>query len=160
MTEQPSRHETNRSAVPSLADVARWSTALSGEVARLPATVARARRVVTVLPEHLTELISALDRFTSLLDRSLGEVRDEVRSVGGRLEALQSSIDQLAAQLGTTTAGIDEAMPTLSQAVLRLEERIAGMDALLGELGGTVVGAVNAVPGLRRASRRRDETRT
>jgi ABC-type transporter Mla subunit MlaD len=140
--------------LPSVGDLVRWSAALGGEVARLPSTAARARRVVAVLPEHLEELVDALDRFTHLLDRSLGEVRDEVRDVGGRIEALQASIDSLAASLGTTTTGIDAAMPALSDAVVRLEERLEGMDHLLGELGGTVVGTINAVPGLRRVSRR------
>ena len=140
--------------VPGVRDVVRWGDGIAGEVARLPGTLVRARRVITVLPEHLEELIGALDRFTALLDRSLGEVRDEVRDVGGRLEHLQGSIDALATQLGTTTDGIDQAMPVLSDAVLRLETRLEGMEGLLGELGGTVVGTVNAVPGLRRLARR------
>ncbi len=148
------RRSTPSVGLPSFRDVTRWGSALSGEVARLPGTLTRARHVVSVLPDHLEELVSALDRFTQLLDHSLGEVRDEVRDVGGRLEQLQTSIDKLAMQLGTTTEGIDQAMPTLSDAVLRLEQRLEGMDGLLGELGGTVVGTINAVPGLRRVSRR------
>ncbi len=140
--------------LPSIGDLTRWGTALSGEVARLPTTVARARHVVAVLPEHLEELVSALDRFTALLDQSLGEVRDEVRDVGGRIETLQASIDGLASQLGTTTTGIDAAMPVVADAMVRLEERLERMDHLLGELGGTVVGTINAVPGLRRIGKR------
>ncbi len=141
-------------SLPGLSDVLRWSTALTGEVAHLPGTVRRARRVVSVLPEHLEMLIGALDRFSDVLDRSLVEVRDEVRDVGGRLEQLQESIDALAVQLGATTGGIDAAMPTLADAVLRLEHRLEGMDELLAELGDTVVGTIKAVPGLRRVNRR------
>ncbi|HRW38442.1 MAG: hypothetical protein KDB04_11810 [Acidimicrobiales bacterium] len=152
--EGPGGAERSSAGLPSIGDVVRWSTALSGEVVRLPATAAHARRVVAVLPEHLEALIDALDRFSTLLDASLGEVRDEVRDVGGRLDALQVSMDALASQLGTTTTGIDEAMPVLAGAVVRLEERLEGMDHLLGELGGTVVGTINAVPGLRRVASR------
>lgn len=132
----------------------RWSRGIGREVARLPGTLGQARVAVDVLPGQLVDLVGALDRFTVLLEASLGEVRDEVREVGGRLEGLQTSIDALAAQLGVTTQGIDQAMPTLADAVLRLEERLEGMDGLLGELGDTVVGTINAVPGLRRVSRR------
>ncbi|MCB1031992.1 MAG: hypothetical protein KDA95_11675 [Acidimicrobiales bacterium] len=140
--------------IPSISDMLNWSASLTGEVMRLPATAAKARHVVAVLPEHLVELISALDRFTELLEGALGEVRDEVHDVGARLEVLQVSIDALAQQLKTTTSGIDEAMPVLSTAVVRLEDRLEGMDTLLNEFGGTVVGTINAVPGLRRIGKR------
>ena len=145
--EQPGR---GAGGLPSVGDITAWGAAITGEVARLPSTISRARRVVTVLPEHLDALIEALDRFSTLLDHSLGEVRDEVQGLGPRLDALQASIDALAGSLGTTTSGIDQAMPALSQAVVRLEERLEGMDSLLSELGGTVVGTINAGPGLRR----------
>jgi len=150
----PASNRESSIGFPSFGSVVGWGSALGGEVARLPTTVARARRVVAVLPEHLEELVAALDRFTALLDESLGEVRDEVRSVGGRLEELQSSIDSLAGELGSTRTGLDTALPLLSEVVVRLDERVERMDDLLAQVGGTVMGTFNAVPGLRRVTRR------
>ncbi len=121
---------------------------------RLPATAAKAREVVVVLPDQLAELIAALDRFTDLLDASLGEVRDAVSDVGGRLDKLQVSIDGLAGELGTTAAGLDQALPLVSDVVVRLDERVERMDDLLTQVSGSVVGTINAVPGLRRVTRR------
>ena len=43
---------------PSPSDVLRWGMALTGEVMRLPATAAKAREVVVVLPDQLAELIA------------------------------------------------------------------------------------------------------
>lgn len=140
--------------VPSPTDVFRWGMALTGEAMRLPKTAAKAREVVVVLPEQLAELIAALDRFTELLDTSLGEVRDAVSDVGGRLDKLQTSIDGLAGELSTTAAGLDQALPLVSDVVVRLDERVERMDDLLTQVGGSVVGTINAVPGLRRVTRR------
>ena len=140
--------------VPSPSDVFRWGRALTGEAMRLPATAAKAREVVVVLPEQLAELIGALDRFTELLDASLGEVRDAVADVGGRLDKLQVSIDGLAGELSSTAAGLDQALPLVSDVVVRLDERVERMDDLLTQVSGSVVGTINAVPGLRRVTRR------
>jgi ABC-type transporter Mla subunit MlaD len=124
--------------------------ALTGEAMRLPGTAARAREVVVVLPEQLGELIDALDRFTELLDTSLGEVSD----VGGRLDKLQVSIDGLAGELSSTAAGLDHALPLVSDVVVRLDERVERLDDLVTQVSGSVVGTINAVPGLRRVARR------
>ncbi len=140
--------------VPSPTDVFRWGMALTGEAMRLPKTAAKAREVVVVLPEQLAELIGALDRFTELLDTSLGEVRDAVSDVGGRLDKLQTSIDGLAGELSSTAAGLDQALPLVSDVVVRLDERVERMDDLITQVGGSVVGTINAVPGLRRVTRR------
>ncbi|MGN6694077.1 MAG: hypothetical protein ACTHN0_07860 [Aquihabitans sp.] len=135
-------------------DVLRWGMALTGEAMRLPRTAAKAREVVVVLPEQLAELIAALDRFTDLLDTSLGEVRDAVSDVGGRLDKLQVSIDGLAGELSSTAAGLDQALPLVSDVVVRLDERVERMDDPLTQVSGSVVGTINAVPGLRRVARR------
>jgi hypothetical protein len=140
--------------VPLPSDVVRWGMALTGEVMRLPRTAAKAREVVVVLPDQLAELIAALDRFTELLDTSLGEVRDAVSDVGGRLDKLQLSIDGLAGELSSTAAGLDQALPLVSDVVVRLDERVERMDDLLTQVSGSVVGTINAVPGLRRVTRR------
>jgi len=140
--------------VPSPSDVFRWGMALTGEAMRLPGTAARAREVVVVLPEQLGELIDALDRFTELLDTSLGEVRDAVSDVGGRLDKLQVSIDGLAGELSSTAAGLDHALPLVSDVVVRLDERVERLDDLVTQVSGSVVGTINAVPGLRRVARR------
>lgn len=137
-----------------LADVLRWTTALSNEVARLPGTIGRARRVVGVLPEHLEALLGALDGFTSRLDAGLGDVRAEIKEVGGRLVLLQESIDVLTEHMAHTTSEVDVALPALTGTVLRLEQRLVGMQEAVDELGGTVVGTISAVPVLRRATRR------
>lgn len=136
---------------PMPSDVLRWGMALGGEVLRLPRTAAKAREVVVVLPDQLGELIAALDRFTELLDTSLGEVRD---AVGGRIDKLQVSIDGLAGELSSTAAGLDQALPLVSDVVVRLDERVERMDDLLTQVSGSVVGTINAVPGLRRVTRR------
>jgi len=135
-------------------DALRWGMALTGELMRLPVTVAKAREVVVVLPDQLAELIGALDRFTELLDTSLGEVRDAVTDVSGRLDKLQTSIDGLAGELSSTAAGLDRALPLVSDVVVRLDERVERMDDLVTQIGGSVVGTINAVPGLRRVARR------
>lgn len=140
--------------VPSPSEMFRWGMALTGEAMRLPKTAAKAREVVVVLPEQLAELIGALDRFTELLDTSLGEVRDAVSDVGGRLDKLQVSIDGLASELSTTASGLDQALPLVSDVVVRLDERVERMDDLLTQVSGSVVGTINAVPGLRRVTRR------
>src|SRR6478735_7783243 len=140
--------------LPSVTDLLGWGTVLGGEVVRLPSTVANARRAVAVLPDQLAELIGALDRFTELLDTSLGEVRDAVSDVSGRLDRLQTSIDGLAGELSTTAAGLDQALPLVSDVVVRLDERVERMDDLLTQVSGSVVGTLNAVPGLRRVTRR------
>ena len=140
--------------LPSLGDVTRWGSALVGEVVHLPTTVARAREVVVVLPEHLTALVSSIHRLTGLLETTVEEVRTEIVDVGGRLDALQVTIDKLAGELSGTREGIDQAIPVMSDTVVRLDDRLERMDVLLGELGGTVVGTINSVPGLRRMARR------
>jgi ABC-type transporter Mla subunit MlaD len=140
--------------VPMPADVLRWSLALTGEAMRLPSTAAKAREVVVVLPDQLGELITALDRFTELLDTSLAEVRDAVSDVGGRLDKLQVSIDGLAGELSSTAAGLDQALPIVSDVVVRLDERVERLDDLVTQVSGSVVGTINAVPGLRRVARR------
>ncbi|WP_426571902.1 hypothetical protein [Aquihabitans sp. McL0605] len=140
--------------LPSVTDLLGWGAVLGGEVARLPTTVANARRTVAVLPDQLAELIGALDRFTELLDTSLGEVRDAVSDVSGRLDLLQTSIDGLASELSSTASGLDQALPLVSDVVVRLDERVERMDDLLTQVSGSVVGTINAVPGLRRVTRR------
>ena len=152
------RSDGSGMGLPTFSSVLGWGSALGGEVARLPTTVARARKVVAVLPDHLEELVEALDRFTKLLDQSLGEVRDEVSGVSGRLETLQASIDGLAGELGSTKVGLDTALPVLSEVVVRLDERVERMDDLLAQVSGSVVGTINAVPGLRRVTRRTKPT--
>ena len=54
--------------VPTPAAVARWGTALAGEVARLPVTLARARRLLVDLPEELDRLIVALQGVEAKLE--------------------------------------------------------------------------------------------
>lgn len=146
--------EPPATVLPNLGDLTRWGAALAGEVAQLPTTVARAREVVVVLPEHLTSLVSSIDRLTGLLETTVEEVRGEVGQVSARLDELQITIDKLAGELGGTREGIDQAIPVISDTVVRLDDRLERMDALLGRLGGTVAGTIDSVPGLRRMARR------
>jgi ABC-type transporter Mla subunit MlaD len=64
------------------------------------------------------------------------------------------SIDGLASELSTTASGLDQALPLVSDVVVRLDERVERMDDLLTQVSGSVVGTINAVPGLRRVTRR------
>ncbi|WP_421119062.1 hypothetical protein ACE2AJ_17090 [Aquihabitans daechungensis] len=57
-------------------------------------------------------------------------------------------------KLSTTASGLDQALPLVSDVVVRLDERVERMDDLLTQVSGSVVGTINAVPGLRRVTRR------
>ena len=66
------------------------------------------------------------------------EVRDAVSDVGGRLDKLQTSIDGLAGELSSTAAGLDQALPLVSDVVVRLDERVERMDDLLTQVRAVV----------------------
>jgi hypothetical protein len=113
-------------------EVLRWWTRLAGEVATLPSTLARARRLLVDLPDSIDGLTKELAATHGALDMILPELS---KLVGGMDERLANIDNEVAKALGG------------------LDDRLGHMDTVVSELGGTVTGVLGSIPGIRRAVR-------
>lgn len=113
-------------------DVVRWWSRLGGEVATLPVTLGRARRLLVDLPDS----IDGLTR--------------ELAATRGALDAILPELSQLVGGMDTRLANIDDqVMRTLGG----LDTRLDHLDSVVSELGQTVTGVLGSIPGFRRAVR-------
>ena len=109
---------------PSPDEIVRWVSRLTGEVARIPVTLYRARlliRELARLPEQIDELIAALERTSSTLDESLAPMGDNLEELNGIVSGVDGRLDSLG---GSVT-----------------------------ELTGTITNLIGSIPGARRALR-------
>lgn len=120
-------------------DVLRWWTRLGSEVATLPLTLAKARRLLVDLPDS----IDGLTR--------------ELSATRGALDAILPELSQLVGGMDTRLANIDDqVVKTLGG----LDERLGHMDSVVSDLGSTVTGVLGSIPGFRRAVRTATATST
>ena len=108
-----------------------WSTALVGELVHLPATLRKARELVTTLPARLDELTCALDRTTATID-------DTLPAVPAAVAELHTTLNELTATLDSSLNGT-------------MVERIEHLDHVVSDLGRTLTALIGSIPGARRA---------
>lgn len=114
------------------AQVLRWNARLYGEVARLPVTLGKARRLLVDLPDSIERLTATLD------------------ATRGSLDAILPELSQLVGGMDTRLASIDDGV---AKALTDLDGRLGHLDDVVSELGGTVTGVLGSIPGVRRALR-------
>jgi hypothetical protein len=113
-------------------EVVRWWARLAGEVASLPSTLGKARRLLVDLPESIDGLTQELHATRGALDMILPELS---QLVGGMDERLANIDAEVAKALGG------------------LDVRLGHMDTVVSDLGTTVTGVLGSIPGIRRAVR-------
>lgn len=113
-------------------DVLKWWSRLGAEVATMPVTLGKARRLLVDLPDSIDALTTELAATHRALDAILPELS---QLVGGMDERLANIDDQVVKTLGG------------------LDERLGHMDSVVSELGQTVTGVLGSIPGFRRAVR-------
>ena len=113
-------------------DLVKWWTRLGSEIATMPLTLAKARRLLVDLPESIDGLTRELSATRGALDAILPELS---QLVGGLDDRLANIDDQVVKTLGG------------------LDDRLGHMDSVVSELGQTVTGVLGSIPGFRRAVR-------
>ena len=113
-------------------DVLRWWSRLGAEVATLPATLAKARRLLVDLPDSIDGLTS------------------ELSATRGALDAILPELSQLVGGMDERLANIDA---EVAKALGGLDQRLGHLDSVVSDLGHTVTGVLGSIPGFRRAVR-------
>lgn len=110
----------------------RWWSRLAGEVATLPSTLAKARRLLVDLPDSIEGLTRELAATRGALDLILPELSQLVGGMDERLANIDTSV---------------------AEALGGLDDRLGHMDSVVSDLGHTLTGVLGSIPGLRRAVR-------
>lgn len=123
----------------------------------MPATLARARRLLVELPDTLERLVDVLQGPLEDLSEALPALAARVDALGNELVATRASIDRILPELSQLVGGMDGRLTNIdaevSKALTGLDERLEHMDDVVSELGSTLTGVIGSIPGVRRALR-------
>jgi ABC-type transporter Mla subunit MlaD len=126
------------------------------QFSRVPGAVLDTGDAVARLPRQLTELIAALERTTTVLDRALPELTRALAAVEARVDHVDRLASDLAADVMRTATHLERVLPEVSGAVGAMDGRLKNLDATISDLGRLVFGLIDAIPGARRVLRRGD----